>query len=62
MKQEIQNTLIKMNQIKLAFNVTWLMEVLRIYLEEQLQIKYYLMKHLMLQKIQEIMDINMDLV
>ena len=38
--------LIKMNYIKLAFNMTWLNEILKIYLEDQLLIKYYVMKHL----------------
>ena len=31
-KQEIHNIFIKTNYIKLAFNMTWLMEILRIYL------------------------------
>ena len=38
-------------KIKLAFNVTWLMEILRIYQEEQC---------LILLKIQNMMDINKD--
>ena len=37
------------------------METLRIYPEEQLLIKYYVIKHLMLQKIQNMMDINLEL-
>ena len=32
-KQEIQRIFIKTNEIKLAFNMTWLMEILRIYQE-----------------------------
>ena len=47
-------------KIKLAFNVTWLMEILRIYQEEQLLIKYYVIKCLILLKIQNMMDINKD--
>ena len=38
-KQEIQNIFIKTNQIKLVFNTTWLMEILKIYLEKQFLIK-----------------------
>ena len=33
------------NQIKPAFNIIWLMEVLKIGLEEHLLIKYYVIKH-----------------
>ena len=44
-KQEVQNTFIKTNQIKLAFNTTWLTEILRIYLEEQLLIECYTINH-----------------
>ena len=36
------------------------MEILKIYLEEQLLIKYYMIKHLLLLKIQIMMDINVD--
>ena len=39
---------------KLAFNMTWLMEILKIYLEEQLLIKYCVIKHLILLKIRKI--------
>ena len=31
-KQEIHDTFIKINEIKLAFNMTWLMEILKMYL------------------------------
>ena len=37
------------------------MEISRIYLEEQLLRKYYVVRHLVLPKIQNIMDINTDL-
>ena len=37
-----------------------LMEILRIYFEEQSQIKIYVTKHLILQKIQHMTDINSD--
>ena len=32
--------------------MTWPIEILKIYLEEQLQVKYYAIKHLILSKIQ----------
>ena len=47
----------KMNYIKLAFSF----QILRICIEEQLLKKYYLIKHLILLKIQNMMDINADL-
>ena len=37
------------------------MEILKIYTKEQLLIKYYVIKHLILLKIQKMMDINVDL-
>ena len=37
------------------------MEMLRIYLGEQLLVKYYVIKHLVLLKAQSMMDINLDL-
>ena len=37
------------------------MEILKIELDEQLLIKYYMIKHLILLKIQNMMDINVDL-
>ena len=37
------------------------MEILRIYLEEQLLLKYYVKKHLKLRKIQNMIDIKEDL-
>ena len=39
-KQEIQAIFTKMNWIKHAFNMIWLMEILRIYQKELQQIKY----------------------
>ena len=41
--------------------MTWLMEILRIYLEEQSRIKYFLTEFLTSQKIQNMTDINTDL-
>ena len=35
-KEEIYDIFIKVNQIKLAFSMTWFMEILKIYLEERL--------------------------
>ena len=43
---------------KACFNMTWLMENLKIKLEEQLLIKYCVIKHLVLLKIQNMMDIK----
>ena len=60
-QQEIEHIFIKINWIKLAFNMTRLMEILRIYLEEQLMIKYYVIKHLILLKIKNMKYINADL-
>ena len=44
--------------MKLAFNMTRLMEVLKIYLGKQLLIKYYAIKHLILLKILNMMDLK----
>ena len=59
-KQEIHDIYIyiyiKTNQIKLDFNMIWFMGILRIYLEERLLIKYYVIKHLILLKIQNMME------
>ena len=55
-KKEIHDIFIKMNQIKLVFSMTWLMEILKISLEEQLPIKYCVIEHLILLKIQNMMD------
>ena len=41
--------------------MTWLMEILSINLEEQLLMKYYMIKHLILLKIENMMDINAGL-
>ena len=45
-------------ELKLSFNMTWFIETLRICLEEQLLINYYVIKHLILPKKQNMMDIN----
>ena len=60
-KQEIQEIIIRTNAIKLTFKLILLIENLNIYLEEQLLIKYYAIKHLILLKIQNMMDINVSL-
>ena len=39
----------------------WLIEILRIYLGEQLVIKYYMIKHLTFLKIKSMIDINVEL-
>ena len=54
-KQETQDIF---NKTKLAFNTVRLTEIFQIYLEEQLLMKYYVIKHLMLLKIQKTMDIK----
>ena len=46
-----QDMIIKTDYIKLSFNMTWLMEIFRIYLEEQLLRKYYVIKQLILLKL-----------
>ena len=45
---------------KVAFNMKWHMEVLKIYLEEQLLVKYYVVKHLILLTIRNMMNISME--
>ena len=49
-KEKIQNISTKMSYIKLAFNMIWFMEILKILQEEQLQMKYYVIRHLILRK------------
>ena len=39
-------------------NMIWFMEILKIHLEEKLLIKYYVIKHLILLKIVDMMDIK----
>ena len=43
---------------KTVFNMMWLMEILSICLEEQLLIGYHVIKHLIMLKIQNMMDIK----
>ena len=45
-KQEMWDIFIKINWIMLALNMIWFTDILNIYLEEQLLIKYYMIKHL----------------
>ena len=44
--------------MKLAFDMTWLMKILRISLPNQLLIKNYLIKYLILTEIQVMVDIS----
>ena len=44
--------------MKLAFKMTWFFEILKIYLEEQSQIIYNVIKHLISPKIQNMMDVK----
>ena len=41
--------------------MTWLMKTLKIELEEYLPVNNYLIKHLIFLKVQNMMDINVDL-
>ena len=58
----IQEMFNETNLIVLAFNMIWLMEILKIYLEEQPLIKYCTFSHLILPKIQNMIDIKAVLV
>ena len=51
----------RIHDIFIKTNMAWFMKILKIYLEEQLLMKYYLIKLLTLLKIQNIIDINVDL-
>ena len=44
-KYEIRDMFMNMNKIKLVFNLTWYIEILKIEIEEQLLIKYYVINH-----------------
>ena len=57
-KQDIQGIFVKTSQIKLVFNMAWLINILKIYLEEQLLIEYCMKKHLILLKISNMMDME----
>ena len=57
-KPKIYNKFIKTNLIKLAFNMTWLMEILSICLEGQLLIWHYMIKHFILLKNQNMINIK----
>ena len=46
----------------MAFNMVGLMEILKVYLKEYLLIKYYVLKYIILLKIQNMMDIKVDLI
>ena len=48
-KLETKNRFIKTNKIKLVCNMTLLMKIFRIYVKEQSRIKYYVIKHLIIQ-------------
>ena len=56
-KQEIQDIFIKPNFTIPVFSTILLMEILQIYLEKQLLIKYYVTKHLISLEIQNAMNI-----
>ena len=60
-KQLIQDVFIETKQMRIVFNTISILEVLKIYLEEQLLIKYHVIKHSILLKIQNIREIIVDL-
>ena len=62
LKTKFQNIFIKTKIDKACFQHDIAYGDLKIYLEEQLQAKYYVIKHLILQKIQNLMGINVYLV
>ena len=43
-------------KLRVAFNMIWLMEILGVYHEEEFMIKYYVINHLILLKIHNMMD------
>ena len=47
--------------MKLVFNMILIMEILKIEIEEQLLIKHYMIKDLVLLKIRNMIDINVSL-
>ena len=57
-KETSDSRYILKNLINLAFSTIWFMEILKICLEEQPPIKYCVMKHLMLIKSLNLMDIK----
>ena len=57
-RKETQDIPTQISYTKLVFNMIWLMETLNIYQEQHLQIKYYRIKHLILLKIQNTIDIK----
>ena len=60
-RQEIQDIFIKKHEINPAFIIIWFMEILKTFLKEQFLINYHIIKQLILLKIQNVMDINLDL-
>ena len=58
---EIQYIFIKTGQKNPTFSMIWLTEILRIYLEKQLLIKYYIIKFMIWLKIKTKMDIKVYL-
>ena len=50
-----------MNWTKLAFSMMWLMEILKIYQDEKFLRNYYVIKHLILLKVQNMKDVKLDL-
>ena len=60
--QEIQDIFTEVNQIKLVFNMIWVIEILNIQQKERLLIKFSGIKHLKLIKIQNRMGIKVVLI
>ena len=55
-KQKIHNIFKK--QTRQSFSIIWLMKILRVCLEDKLLIKYYVIKHLILLKIPNMISMN----
>ena len=55
-KQKIHNILKK--QSRQSFSMIWLMKILRVWLEDKLLIKYYVINYLILLKIPNMININ----
>ena len=58
--KEIQDVFIKTYQIKPAFNMIYVVGILAIYQEDQLLKNYYVIKRLILLKIKDMININVE--
>ena len=60
-KHKIYDIFVKTNWVKVVFNMTQLMEILKILPEKHILKKYCITKYLILLRIQDMMDIKGDL-